>query len=1051
MNFFFVKIIEYRAWILGLTLLVMTYALFSLPGLPIDAVPDISSQQVVVNTKTGALTPPQIEKVVTYPIEMELYGVPRVKEIRSLSKYGLSQVVIVFHEPIDLYFARQQISERLMNIYSQLPDGVRPEISPMTTGLGEILMWTLSLKEESPLRSEDEKTQLQYLRWIQETRVRPLMKQVPGVAEVDTNGGFSTELHINFDPKTLMEQGLNTFDVIDAVESLGMTFSGGYIKRAGEQISVAAETTSESLESIRNHIIKIFPDGRALRLKDVCRVEMDSSLRNGAATSQGQETVLGTILMRTGENTRAVAKASREKLKKIHLPNDVELEVVYNRQNLVIATIQTVAKNLGEGAVLVTIILFILLGHFRAAAIVAMAIPFSMLVAFKLMGTLKISANLMSLGAIDFGLLVDASVVIVENYLRRLSLVKGPLSSSLKAKTLVDSCREVAKPVIFGLTIIMLVYIPILWLEGVEGKMFSPMAQTILLALAASLVVALVVMPVLLYFLIPTSGDLHSQSRLLQFLSYFYDKSLHWVLKKPVFVLSASLLLLILSLSLASQLGRDFVPQLDEGDMIIGLIRDPKQNIEESVSIQKRVEKIVQQYPEVEKVFSRIGTPESATDPMGPNFADTFLILKKDFSDWPSKIGRSPFVKEQLFEKIKEQLVSDLPAQDISMTQPVEMRLNEVLEGSRADVSLRIIGPNLDILMELAEKAKKVIESIRGLQSIEFDALTGLKKSTLLSLNIDSQKAQIYGLNSGEVAAQLEAALAGKTIGQFFKEDRRIPIVFHLDESLRDKVAVLKKLPISLPNGGSVSLDKVAELNENERVTTIARRYSERYSALSMYLSDRDLHSFVQEAQTQIKKQMQIPQRYRLEWGGQFENLAHAQKKLGLLVPLLALAIFLLIIKVTGSWQQTLLIFLAVPFGLAGGLLLLYLRDIRLSVSAMVGFIALSGIVTLNSVVLVTFVNDLFSKGLSAKEAIAQGVEARFRPILMTASVASLGFLPMAFGSGAGAEVQRPLATVVIGGLLTSTLLTLYVLPLLMTLWPQSLRKIDQDGNESAH
>lgn len=1045
MNLFFVKIIEYRAWILGSTLAVMAYALWSLPSLPIDAVPDISSQQVVVNTKTGALTPPQIEKVVTYPIEMELSGVPQVKEIRSLSKFGLSQVVVVFHEPIDLYFARQQISERLMNIYSQLPDGVRPEISPMTTGLGEILMWTLSLKEDSPLKGEDEKTQLQYLRWIQETRVRPLIKQVPGVAEVDTNGGFNSELHINFDPKTLFEQGLNTFDVIDAVESLGMTFSGGYIKRAGEQISVAAETTSDDIESVRNHIIKIFPDGRALRLKDVCRVEIDSSLRNGAATAQGQETVLGTVLMRTGENSRAVANASSEQLKKIILPEDVHLEVVYNRQNLVMATIQTVAKNLGEGAALVIIILFILLGHFRAAAIVAMAIPLSMLVAFKMMGTFKISANLMSLGAIDFGLLVDASVVIVENYLRRLSLVKGPMSPSLKVKTLVDSCREVAKPVIFGLTIIMLVYVPILWLEGVEGKMFSPMAQTILLALAASLVVALVVMPVLLYFVIPTSGDMHSQSRLLQFLAHSYYKSLRWVLKKPVLVLSVSFLLLIMSLSLASQLGRDFVPELNEGDMIIGLIRDPKQNIEESVSVQKKVEKIIQQYPEVDNVFSRIGTPESATDPMGPSFADTFLILKKDFNDWPDEVGRAPYAKEELFEKIKEQLESHLPEQDISMTQPVEMRLNEVLEGSRADVSLRIIGPSLEVLMNLAEKAQKVIEPIQGIQSIEFDALTGLKKSTLLSLKIDSKKAQIYGLNSGEIAAQLEVALAGKTVGQFFKEDRRIPIVFHLDESLRDKLKVLKKLPISLPNGGSISLDKVANLNENERVTTIARRYSERYSALSMYLKDRDLHSFVQEAQAQIKNQIQIPQGYRLEWGGQFENLARAQKKLALLVPILALVIFLLILKVTGTWQQTLLIFLAVPFGLAGGLLLLYGRDIRLSVSAMVGFIALSGIVILNSVVLVTFINDLFAKGLTAREAIAQGVEARFRPILMTASVASLGFLPMAFGSGAGAEVQRPLATVVIGGLLTSTLLTLYVLPLLMTLWPQSLRKPHQE------
>lgn len=1040
MNAFFHFVLKNRVTISVLTLSLMIFSALSLQDLAVDAVPDISSQQVVINTKTGSLSTEQIEKVVTFPIETELGSVPRVKELRSLTKYGLSQVVVVFEEPIDLYWARQQVSERLSTLVTQLPDGVTPELAPMSTGLGEVLMWTLGLTDDSPYKQKTEKEQLQYLRWIQETQVRPSIKRVPGVAEVDTNGGHNSEVHINFTPEKLKKAGLSTNDILQAVESLGVTFSGGYIKKQGQHITVAAHTDTQSLTDIRNFIIKIYPNGRALRLGEVARVEIDSALRVGAATHDGRETVLGTVLMRTGENSRKVASATREALAQIDLPKDIHLEILYNREYLVNSTIKTVVKNLLEGAALVILVLFFLLGHIRAATLVSLAIPLSMLMALKGMGLLKISANLMSLGAIDFGLLVDASVVMVENYLRRLQ--EFPASPSIKSKqqAIVESCAEVSTPVIFGLIIIMLVYVPILWLEGVEGKMFAPMAITVLMALAASLLVALVVVPILIYYFIPTESHGHEETRIFQKISGAYDRSLKWSFQHKTIVLSTIVILFVTSLLAFTQLGRDFVPQLDEGDMIIGLVRDPKQNIEESVKDQLAVEKAIAQYQEVEHVFSRLGTPESATDPMSPNFADTFLILKKDHNQWPVINGKRR-TKEELFNAISEDLIKLNPNQEITATQPIEMRLNEVLEGSRADVSLRLIGPDLDTLLESAEKAETILADLQGLQSVEFDALTGLTKTPVIQLTVQSEKARQYDLTAQQIAEQLEIALAGRPVGQYFMDGRRIPVIFHLDEAIRDNIEVLKQLPIPLPNGGSFPLDQFATLQEEEKVTTIARRYSERYSALSLYLQDRDLGSFVAEAQDKIAKQLKLPPGYRAEWGGQFENLERAQKRLGILIPILLTLIFLMIIKVTGSWRQSLLIFSAVPLGLAGGIFALYFRDIRLSVSASIGFIALSGIVILNSVVLVTFINQLYQRGLSVTDAIQQGVESRLRPILMTASVASLGFLPMALANGSGAEVQRPLATVVIGGLLTSTFLTLYVIPILMVLWPKSLKK----------
>lgn len=1031
MNHFFSYVFQLKGYIFALLIGIILWSLVGLQHVMIDAVPDISSKQVMINTKTGALSTEQTEKIITYPIETELSGLQGIKELRSLTKYGLSQVIVVFDDSMDLYFARQLVNERLQNVKSMLPDNISPELAPITTGLGEILMWTLSLNPESEKRQQPVKEQLQYLRRVQEYTIRPAMKQVPGVAEIDTNGGFASEVHINFTPESLARYGLNTSDILRVTKSLGVAFSGGYIKKNGQHITLTANTDTKSLEDIKNFVIKIFPNGKHLKLGDVCRIDVDGALRIGAATAQGEETVLGTVLMRIGENSRTVASDSKKALLKIELPQDVQMNIVYNREYLVNATIKTVAKNLLEGAGLVILVLFLILGNFRAAAIVSLAIPISMLVALKGMGIAKISANLMSLGAIDFGLLVDASVVIVENYLRRLKELPAKPTFTDKKNLLISSCSEVASPVILGLLIIMLVYIPILTLEGIEGKMFAPMAITVLMALAASLIVALVVMPLLLIYGISDSAADHQETRVFTWILKAYERGIRLALHARIKVLTGAFILFALSLVAFLRLGSDFVPQLDEGDMIIGLVRDSRQNIEESVKHQLEAEKIIQTFPEVEHVFSRIGTPESATDPMSPNFADTFVILKKDSSDWPLINGQRR-TKDEVFEAIQKQLLAHLPEQEVTQNQPIEMRFNEILEGSRADVTLRILGPDLNTLLSYADQAKTVLEKTPGVQSLEVDALTGLTKTPVIDITVNSLKASEYDLTTETISEQLEVALAGRTVGHYFLEGRRVPVVFHLDESHRDDLEVLKALPVPLANGGSLPLSEFATLAHEDKVTTIARRWSQRYSALAIYISGRDLESFVAEAKEKIQSHLKMDPNYKMEWGGQFENLERARAKLMILIPMILFGIFFLIYRVTGSITQTGIIFSAVPLGLAGGVFALYLRGINFSVSAAVGFIALSGIVILNSVVLVSFINQMHTQGTPLLDSIIKGSLSRLRPILMTALVASLGFLPMAIGSGMGAEVQRPLATVVIGGLITSTLLTLFVVPILL-------------------
>ncbi|MCF8058418.1 MAG: CusA/CzcA family heavy metal efflux RND transporter [Bacteriovoracaceae bacterium] len=1040
MKYFFKTILNQKIWILAFFALVTSIFLITLKDIKLAAFPDITNVQVVVNTKTGAFSTEQIEKIVTYPIEMEVSGLPGVQEIRSLSKFGLSQVTIIFEEGVNPYFARQVVSEKLQSASGNLPQGVNPELSPMTTGLGEVFMYVLTYEGDKNFKSEIEK--LQYLKVIQEYQIRPILKKVKGVAEVDTNGGFNSEIHINYLPKKLNEFGVSVMDLVEAVEKAGVFHGGGYIQKGENQVTVRSFTPLNEPNDLKNFLIKILPNGRRIYVKDVADVRVDFGLRVGSATYNGEETVLGTVLMRVGENSREVANESARALEKINFPTGVKLTPVYNRTFLVDETIKTIRNNLFEGAILVIVVLFLVLGHIKSAILVSLSIPFSMIFALLGMNINDIPVNLMSLGAIDFGLLVDGPVVLVENYLRRVSLENesnSKLEGKRRIELIIDSCAEVAPPVIYGLLIIMLVYIPILGLSGVEGKMFEPMALTVLMALGASLLVALFVVPILIYYFIFPLVGIHEEPIFFRILHKGYIFALPKVLAFKIPVILFALTLSGIGLFLFLNLGSDFAPQLDERDLVIGLVRDSRQSIEVSTKRQVEAEKIIKKVPEVDLVFSRLGTPESATDPMGPNFADTFVILKKDQSEWRKVAGKT-ISKEQVFNEIKVELEKGQPQQDISATQPIEMRFNEILEGSRADVTFRVLGPDLEKLVEYAEIAHNTLKEIDGVESVEFDALTGLTKSEVLDIQVDQKKASETGIPVHLIDEQLETALAGKELGYLLKGDQKLPVILHLDESLRNSIDQMKKIPLTHPEGGSLPADEVADFKLTEKVTTIARSFGRRYSAVSVYLAGRDVASFVEEAKKKIEGALSLEPGYEIEWGGQFKNLERAQKTLSLIIPITLLFIFLLIYKMTNSVVQTLIIFSVIPAGGAGGAILLFLRDINFSVSAAVGFIALSGIVVLNSLVLVSFVNQKIEEGQVIDHAILSGSIARLRPVGMTALVAALGFIPMAFNTGLGAEVQRPLATVVIGGLMTATPATLFLTPSLLAMFLKRIR-----------
>lgn len=1014
--------LENRLTVIGLTLALLYFGIRTALHLPMDAVPDITNVQVVVNTKTGALDPEKIEMLVTRPLETELSGLAQLADMRSISRFGLSQITLVFSDSTDIYWARQQVAERLQTAARSLPPGVSAEIGPLTTGLGEVFMYVLRPVANSKLAGLPLKERLTQLRTIQDYTIRPFLKRIDGVADVDSNGGFAREVHINLIPQKMESAGLSISQIESALKNLGDNSGGGYIQRQGDQVIVRTLPIIPSLSTLETFPIAVSPLGKVVTVSDVAIVRDDHSLRIGAATYDGEETVLGTVLMRVGANGRDVVSGVEDALKELKLPKDVELVPLYTRKFLVNSTIKTVGVSLAEGALLVMAILLFLLGHPVATLIVTMAIPISMLFAAKGMAIFGVTGNLMSLGAIDFGLLVDGAVVLMETILTRLGNATAGNSKLQKRRVILEASDEVIRPVVTGLLLIMVVYLPILTLEGVEGKMFRPMAVTVMLALLGSLFVAVFLIPVLAdIFLKDTAAD--HETVFFRFAQRLYRPVLERALKTPARPLAIALGLLVVAGVALSQLGSDFIPQLDEGDLVIGITRDARIGVDKAVQEQREVEKIIRKFAEVKHVFARLGTPESATDPMGVNLADTFVLLEKDRSKWNHRS------KEDLFEAIRQKLTERWPENELSATQPIEMRFNEMLEGSRADVALRIYGPELQTLFEAGENAQDILKKVPGVESLDQDPLTALRMGPVLDIVPQFPALSRYGIMLEHFNLTVATAMSGSEVGSFFQEGLRFPIVVHIAEEVREDLGSIASLPMDLPRGGTIRLDTVAKLEENQRVTTIARQFGERYSALSINIKDRDLGSFVADAQERIAQELKLPAGYRLNWGGQFKNLARAQARLYVIVPLTLLGVFLLLLKGFGDFGRTLLVFSSVPFAAVGGVFALYLRGLPMSVSAGVGFIALIGIALLNALVLVTVLAAETAKASDLYDAVRRATLSRLRPVLMTALVAGLGFIPMALNTGIGAEVQRPLATVVIGGLVSATLLTLVLLP----------------------
>ncbi len=1018
--------------VLGASFALAVAGIKKAPDLAIDAVPDITQVQVVVNTKTRGLDPEKVELSVTQPIEYEVMGIPGLHDLRSISKSGLSQVTLVFDEGTDIYWARQQVGERLQTALGMLPEGLQPELAPITTGLGEVFMYSLTLKPDSPLRSKSKLDQLLYLREIQEFEVRPLLRRIRGVADVDSNGGFKKELHVNLLPEKMVRHGLTLDRIRDRIDGIGESSGGGTIESDAKALIVRSSSPVEKAADLERMSLGVRYNGDRVLLGEVASIRTDGQPRLGAATVRGEEAVLGTVLMMTGENGRRVSLEVDHALDKIELPPDVELSRLYSRGFLVNTVLKTVLKNLAEGAILVMAVLLLVLGNLRAALLVSLVIPLSMLGTVLCMQVFGISGNLMSLGAIDFGLVVDGAVVLIESLIAGAVLKAGAGRTNGEdrerspTETLALRLKSVVRPVVFGVFLILLVYLPILLLEGIEGKMFRPMALTVMITLAWALFFTLVLIPVLASRFLPLAvrESLSHETRFFRALKAAYAPILRWSVEHPTRILAGGAAIILAGLLAFRFMGMDFIPKLDEGDLVINLTRDAGISLTESVRQQTLVDRALMSEPEVETVFSRLGTPESATDPMGVHLVDMFVILKKDRSLWTVK------TKDELYQKLHRTIEALGMNQEISANQPIEMRFNEMLEGSRADVSLRVIGPDLSYLLTTIDALTSKMSGIAGLESSEMDPLTALRKSGVIEIAPKIPELSRLDVTLRQFHNTVEGFMQGVRVGQSIQGTRRFPIVLHLDEERRDRIEEIRKLPVVLPDGGSVPLDQLADIRIAEKFTTIARTWGQRYAAVALNLGDRDITGFVSDVK-KILAQTPLRNDHRYSLGGQFNHLERAKLRLWLIIPATLLVIFLLLWRGFGCFRDAGMVFLSIPFATVGGIFALLLRDIHLSLSAAIGFIALIGIALLNGIVLLSVFRDLAQShpGLGVKERVLEGTLTRLRPVIMTAMVASIGFLPMALNTGLGAEVQRPLATVVIGGILFSTVLTLVVLP----------------------
>ncbi|MBH1773025.1 CusA/CzcA family heavy metal efflux RND transporter [Stenotrophomonas maltophilia] len=1034
--------IRHRWLTLVLTAALVALGVWSYRHLSIDATPDITNVQVQINTQAPGYSPLEAEQRVTFAIETAMAGLPKLDYSRSLSRYGLSQVTVVFKDGTDLYFARQQVAERLQQIASQLPEGLDPEMGPISTGLGEIFMYTVEAEpnarkpDGTPYTATD-------LRTLQDWVIRPQLRTTPGVTEVNTIGGFERQIHITPDPAQLVALGFTLNDVVAAVMRNNQNIGAGYIERNGQQFLVRVPGQLANLEAIGN-IVLDRRDGVPIRVRDVASVGEGKELRTGAATQNGHEVVVGTAFMLFGANSREVSQAAAAKLDAANasLPAGVHAKAVYDRTALVDRTIGTVSKNLIEGALLVVVVLFLLLGNVRASLITAAVIPLAML--FTIIGMVRggVSGNLMSLGALDFGLIVDGAVIIIENCLRRFGEAQHALGRQLNDEERYDltasATAEVIRPSLFGLGIIAAVYLPIFALSGVEGKMFHPMAITVVLALTGAMVLSLTFVPAAIASFLRGRVAEHD-NRLMRWSRARYTPLLDWALRRRVVVLAGAAVLVVGCGVLATRLGSEFVPSLDEGDITLQPMRIPGTSLEQSVAMQETLEKRLAQFPEVANIFSKIGTAEVATDPMPPSMADTFLMLKPR-DQWPDP--RKP--KAELVEEL-EAAAKEIPGSNYEFTQPIQMRTNELISGVRSDVAVKVYGDNLDQLTRLASRVERVMRSVPGAEDVKAEQVSGLP---LLTITPDPAALARYGLNPGDVQETVATAIGGSVAGQLIEGDRRFDLVVRLPEAQRQAPAVLADLPIPLPastsgdessrlaagaNGGprTVPLREVAKIQVERGPNQINRENGKRRVVITANVRERDLGGFVGELRTRIGQDAALPEGYWIDYGGTFEQLISATQRLGVVVPVTLALIFALLFMAFGSAKDAAIVFSGVPLALTGGVLALALRGIPLSISAGVGFIALSGVAVLNGLVMIAFIRRLREQGDPLDDAVRDGALGRLRPVLMTALVASLGFLPMALNVGAGSEVQRPLATVVIGGIVSSTALTLLVLPVL--------------------
>ncbi|TGK05067.1 efflux RND transporter permease subunit [Leptospira semungkisensis] len=1010
----------------GVISFLFLFSFYTMKEVPIDAVPDITNVQVIVTTDTGSLDPEQVEKVVTFPLETELMGLPNLIDVRSVSKFGLSNISLIFKEGTDIYQARAMVLERISSAKDKLPKGLSPSIVPNTTGLGEIFFYSVEAKPDSKLAKLPEAERLLYLRTVQDYTIRPQLKAlVPGIVEVDSNGGYEKEIHIDLNPNKMKQWGISIDQLVKELSTIGESFGGGFIENNGKISIVRAYGLKKNLNELSGTAVRRSLAGVPIRVSDIAQVNEHGSLRLGGASSNGKEIVLGTALMLRGENSFQVNEDLHQAVKKLSLPEDVTVRVLLERSFLIESTIQTVVKNLAEGAILVILTLFLILLNLRASLIVALIIPGSMLLASICMRFFGISANLMSLGAIDFGLLVDASIVITENVLTKFE--SGRFTNKAeKRQAILDSSLEVLKPVSFGILIIMLVYVPILTLDGIPGRMFRPMAETVLLALGFSLLLAVFLLPPLLYFFLsPESVASHKKNKDNKIVIW-YSKHLPKLLEQPGKIVLYSLLFFAVTLLIYFRMGTVFLPKLMEGDLMLVVVREGNTGIEESLKEQKDLELLLRQMPEVDSVFSRIGTSSVANDPMGPFNADTFIILKKDIL---SDLMKNKETWDNFLNKILKQVHEKYPESELTLSQPLEARFNELLEGSRADISVRILGKDLNVLLELQEKLKETLGKIHGAAEVELDPIMALRKSNVIDITPESTRLKYYNISFPSFNSVVESSMSGFELGGFYEEEVRFPIIIRLAEEFRNRESELGDINVGTEDGGTIPIKLLGTIQKKEKVMTISRNRSRRFVAVSVNLRGRDLEGFYKEAQEKVAN-IEIPSGYSIFWGGQIENLSKAKQKLSVIVPATLVMIFTILYLGLRSVKQALLVFFCVPFALTGGIWFLFLRGMDLSVSAFVGCIALSGIAVLNGLVKLSTIDRIREdRKLSVRDAVLEGAISRIRPVIMTALVASLGFLPMAFGSGLGSEVQKPLATVVIGGIFSSTILTLVLLP----------------------